>query len=107
MLEELTQRQGVVLATGGGAVTDKTTRSRLMSQGFVIYLCAPIERLVQRTKRDRNRPLLQTDNPQERLEELMNERDPLYRQVADMVVKTDHRTARQVAKEIVNRLSEL
>jgi shikimate kinase len=107
MLEELTRLDGVVLATGGGAVLDRASRARLVSRGFVIYLDAPLDVLVKRTAKDRNRPLLDTDDPRGRLEAIVAERDPLYRQVADMIVKTDHRSPRIVAKEIVRRLSEL
>lgn len=107
MIEELTERQGVVLATGGGAVLDPANRTRLGSRGFVIYLHAPLELLLDRTVRDRNRPLLQTDDPEARLSSLLAERDPLYRELADMVVETNKRSARHVVKEILRRLGEL
>lgn len=107
MIEQLTERDGIVLATGGGAVLDEENRSRLRTRGFAIYLNAPIDLLVERTARDRQRPLLQTDDPKEKLIALAQEREPLYQQVADMVVKTDRRTARHVVKEIVRKLSQL
>ncbi|NIR28548.1 MAG: shikimate kinase AroK [Gammaproteobacteria bacterium] len=107
MLEELTQLDGVVMATGGGAVLERLNRSRLVSRGFVIYLDAPLTVLLARTAKDRSRPLLHSEDPDARLEVIVAERDPLYRQVADMVVKTDHRSPRIVAKEIVKRLSEV
>jgi len=107
MLEELAALDGVVLATGGGAVLDKTNRARLMRRGFIVYLQAPTEVLVERTAKDRNRPLLQTEDPAARLAEIVAERDPVYRDVADMVVKTGQRSARLVAKEIAKRLEEL
>jgi len=107
MIEQLTERDGIVLATGGGAVLDEENRSRLRTRGFAIYLNAPIELLLERTARDKQRPLLQTDDPRAMLTALAAEREPLYQQVADMVVKTDRRTARHVVKEIVRRLSEL
>ena len=78
-----------------------------MSRGFVIYLRAPLEFLVKRTSRDRHRPLLETENPRERLEEIIAEREPLYEQVADMTVTTDQRSIRLVVKDIVKRLSAL
>lgn len=106
MLEELTKLDGVVMATGGGAVLEPHNRARLMSRGFVIYLDAPLKVLVARTAKDRSRPLLHTEDPDARLEAIVAERDPLYRQVADMIVKTDHRSPRVVAKDIVKRLSE-
>jgi shikimate kinase len=107
MIEQLTERDGIVLATGGGAVLDEANRSRLRTRGFVIYLNAPIDLLLERTARDKHRPLLQTDDPKATLMALATEREPLYQQVADMVVKTDRRTARHMVKEIVRGLSEL
>ena len=107
MIEQLTERDGIVLATGGGVVLDEANRSRLRTRGFAIYLNAPIDLLVERTARDRQRPLLQIDDPKAKLVDLVTERDPLYQQVADMVVKTDRRTARHVVKEIVRRLTQL
>ena len=76
-----------MLATGGGAVLDADNRAALMSRGFVVYLYAPLDLLVERTSRDRSRPLLAGADPRERLAELMEERDPLYRQVADLVME--------------------
>lgn len=107
MIEQLTERDGIVLATGGGAVLEEDNRARLRSHGFAIYLNAPIELLLERTARDKQRPLLQTDDPKAKLIALAEEREPLYQQVADMVVKTDRRTARHVVKEIVRRLGQL
>lgn len=107
MIEQLTERDGIVLATGGGAVLDEANRSRLRTRGFVIYLNAPVDLLLERTARDKQRPLLQTDDPKAKLISLATEREPLYQQVADMVVKTDRRTARHVVKEIVRRLGQL
>lgn len=107
ILEQVTQRSGVVLATGGGAVLDEGNRALLIRGGFVIYLYAPIELLTKRTASDRHRPLLQGQNPETAFQEILEKRDPLYRQVADMIVKTDHRTTRYVVKDILKRLSEL
>jgi shikimate kinase len=107
MIDVLTQRRGIVLATGGGAVLDDGNRAVLRSRGFVIYLWAPIERLWQRTSRDRKRPLLQADDPRTKLEAIVTERDPLYRQVADMIVKADQRSPRHVLKGILKQLKSL
>jgi shikimate kinase len=104
MIDELTQQQELILATGGGAVLREENRKHLMERGVVIYLYATLDQLFERTRRDKNRPLLQTDNPRERLEEMMAIRDPLYREVADMVVHTDDRSIRSVIKEIIVRL---
>ena len=82
-------------------------RACLRSRGFAIYLNAPIDLLVTRTSRDRTRPLLHDTDPRQKFETLMEERDPLYRQVADLVVRTNHRTTRYVVKDIVKRLEAL
>jgi shikimate kinase len=100
LIEELTQLQNIVLATGGGAVLDGDNRRCLKQRGFVVYLRAPVTRLFARTHRDHSRPLLQTNNPYSKLEEIVEQRDPLYRQVADLITDTDHRTIRQVVEEI-------
>ena len=107
MIDELSALDGIVLATGGGAVLGETNRANLMSRGYVVYLSAPVELLVERTARDRSRPLLQTADPARRVSELLAERDPLYRDVADTVVQTDRRSARHVVKEIQKRLEAL
>ena len=78
MIDELTQRSEVVLATGGGVVETESNRQHLRSRGFVVYLKSPVEALIQRTKHDRNRPLLQTDNPAQVLRDLMKKREPWY-----------------------------
>ena len=106
MIDELTQLNDTVLATGGGAVLREENRKCLKERGAVIYLYASVEQLFERTSRDRNRPLLQTENPKQKLQELMDQRDPLYREVADMVVHTDDRSIRSVVKEILVRLKQ-
>jgi len=107
MIDELTSRSGVVLATGGGAVLDPDNRRHLSQRGFVIYLSAPIEQLYQRTARDSRRPLLQTDNPRQKLEEILAVRDPLYREVADLVLVTDNKPVRNVVNSLLKQLKEL
>jgi shikimate kinase len=106
MIDELTQLEGIVLATGGGAVLREDNRHHLTQRGVVIYLYASVDQLFERTSRDHNRPLLQTGNPRQKLQELMEQRDPLYREVADMVVHTDDRSIRSVVKEILVRLKQ-
>lgn len=102
---ELTTKQGLVLATGGGAILDDETRSKLGARGFVVYLQTSIEQQLERTRRGRERPLLsQGDDPRSVLEELMTIRDPLYREIADLVVRTDGRRVNAVAREIVDAL---
>jgi len=104
LLEQLTGEDGVVLATGGGVVLDRDNRELLSSRGFNIYLNAPLELLVSRTSRDRQRPLLQTEDRAARIKALVEERDPLYRELADMIVTSDKRSAKQVAREILKQL---
>jgi shikimate kinase len=106
MIDELTQLADIVLATGGGAVLREENRQRLKERGVVIYLYASLDQLFERTSRDRNRPLLQTEDPRGKLEQLMTQRDPLYREVADMVVHTDDRSIKSVVKEILVRLEQ-
>ncbi|MFW5723959.1 MAG: shikimate kinase AroK [Halochromatium sp.] len=104
VVEELAQEDGIVLATGGGVVLTPENRQQLAARGFVIYLhCSP-EQQFARTARDRGRPLIDTDDPQQRLRELMAEREPIYCQVADMVVSTERRGTVSVVKEIRRRL---
>jgi len=104
VIDELSEQTGIVMATGGGAVLRPDNRRDLTSRGVVIYLhCSP-EQQHARTCHDRNRPLLDTEDPLLRLRQLIEERDPLYRQVADMVVSTEHRGISSVVKEIRRRL---
>lgn len=85
-IAELSEVANIVLATGGGVVLDPENRRRLHESGWVVYLNVPPVMLYERTRHDRNRPLLQVDNPLARLEELYAIRDPLYREVAHLVV---------------------
>jgi shikimate kinase len=107
MLDELTGRHDIVLATGGGAVLDEHNRRLLHERGVVVYLHAPIETLVQRTQRDRNRPLLQNTDRRVKFEEIMSVREPLYRETAHVVINTSDRAPTAVAREIIARLQEL
>ncbi|MGD9592456.1 MAG: shikimate kinase AroK [Candidatus Berkiella sp.] len=101
VIDELSQLQGIVLATGGGAVLTADNRNRLAARGTVVYLHTTVEQQVRRTARDKRRPLLQNDIPDETLKDLMQSRDPLYREIADMVVATDGRTVRSVSTEVI------
>ncbi len=94
MIDELTATEGVVLATGGGAVLDPRNREVLRTRGTVVYLRASVDELWNRTRRDRNRPLLQTADPRGRLAELMEIRDPLYREVAHVIIDTGSQSLR-------------
>ena len=106
MLDELTEKKGIVLATGGGAILKAENRQFLMSRGTTIYLYANIDTLLERTSKDRNRPLLQTENPQSKLEELLEIRDPLYRETADIIIDTGKDSIRLALKEILEKLQE-
>jgi len=106
VIDDLSQRQGIVLATGGGVVLDASNRQHLAARGLVVYLRASVDRLVQRTARDRNRPLLQTDDPGQRLQRLYDERDPLYREIADFIVDTDNRNVANSVKMITNQFNK-
>jgi len=104
MINELSKRKNIVLATGGGAVLDPKNRKRLAKRGRVIYLRASIRQQVERTSRDKNRPLLQTADPEKKIRELMKIRDPLYKEVADIIVDTNRRNPRSVSQDICRRL---
>lgn len=101
MVEELTRLAPVVLATGGGVVETPSNRDWLHERGRVVYLYTSVEQQMARTRRDRNRPLLQTEDPEARLHELMDRRDPLYREVAHHVVSTESGNMRRVTDEIL------
>ena len=103
VLDEMTSGSNLVLATGGGAILLEDNR-RALRRGFVVYLSASLETLVERTRRDKSRPLLQNTDRQKKIKELMTERDPIYRQESDIIVETDGRSAKAVAKEIVDQL---
>lgn len=107
IIDELSRRQHQVLATGGGAVLDEANRRALARRGVVVYLHASADQLFKRTARDRNRPLLQTADPQQRIRELLAQREPLYREVADIVMKTGEENVRAVVRKLMGRLRRL
>lgn len=100
VLQALTQEVGLVMATGGGAVLDPVNRVNLANNGMVIYLCAQPQQLWQRTRHGRNRPLLQVADPLAKLQELYVERDPLYREIADIVVESGNGDASHLVKQL-------
>jgi shikimate kinase len=104
LIDELTRRERLVLATGGGVVLDPANRDALASRGTVVYLRASVGDLWHRLRRDRLRPLLQTPDPRARIEQLVLEREPLYRQIADLVVDTGRQPVETVVAAIVRRL---
>ncbi len=103
-IAELTKQDGVVLATGGGAVMDETNRELLSENGLVIYLKTSIDQQYQRTRNSQTRPLLQLDDPRGRLEELMEIRGPIYEDLATLRICTDRRYVKSVAREIQQHL---
>ncbi|MBB5322202.1 shikimate kinase AroK [Marinobacter oulmenensis] len=105
MLDELSGEDKTVLATGGGAVTRPENHELLRRDALVIYLKTSIEQQVERTRKDRNRPLLQNDDPEAVLRKLFRERDPLYTKLADIVMFTDRKSPRLVVRQLVNRVN--
>jgi len=105
VIDDLSKMDGVVLATGGGAVTDADSRSRLGGRGFVVYLYTTVDQQVLRTRKGRQRPLLENVDPRVALQELLDTRDALYREIADIVVETDGRKVKSVADEIIEQVS--
>ena len=103
-IDDLTQMDGIVLATGGGAVMRKENRKHLGARGFVVYLYTSVDQQVLRTARGRERPLLERGDRRQILADLLAVRDPLYREIADLVVDTDRRKVRSVTDEIVAHL---
>jgi shikimate kinase len=104
VIDDLTEKHGIVLATGGGSVECKDVRNRLSARGIVVYLDTTIDKQVVRTKKDKRRPLLQVDNPREVLEQLSEVRTPLYEEIADVVIRTDEQSAKVVAHQIIENV---
>ncbi len=104
VIDDLSQKEGIVLATGGGAIMDPENRNHLGARGFVIYLHTSVDQQLSRTRKGRIRPLLENGDPRAVLESLMATREPLYREIADLTVETDGRKVHAVANEILDRL---
>lgn len=102
LIDELTQRQRTVLATGGGAVLSAENRERLHSRGLVLYLQAGVDEILRRTAADRNRPLLQVADPKARIVELVTQREPLYAQVAHLTFASPAANPRRLVKRILS-----
>lgn len=102
IIDELTKYPNIVLATGGGVILDGFNRNCLTERGIVVYLRAGIDQLHKRTSRDTRRPLLNSGNPREKLQELLAARGPLYEEIADMIIDTD----RQSMKSVVEKISQ-
>lgn len=107
VLSELLLDEPMVIATGGGIVMSEENRRLLKGDGVVVYLTASINQLVERTYKDKKRPLLQVDDPEAKIRELIALRDPLYSEVADFIVQTDRRSPKLVAQEIAEGYAAL
>jgi shikimate kinase / 3-dehydroquinate synthase len=107
MIRELTGQHGIVLATGGGAVLDPANRALLTERGTVVYLRASINSILQRTSHDKNRPLLRTPDPRKKLEELMTQREHLYREIAHLVIDTGRPNVQSMVNTILDQITAL
>lgn len=103
-IDNLTQLNGIILATGGGAILDEQSRRHLQSRGQVVYLRTSVEQQLERTRHGRHRPMLNVADPEQRLRSLFAIRAPLYEAIASIIVSTDHRRVSTVAEEIINQL---
>lgn len=106
VIDELTQLKHLVLATGGGAILAEENRQHLKNRGIVIYLHSDIKYLIERTRHDKNRPLLQTPDPAAKLRELMNIREPLYRETADIIINTGQQSIKTVISAMLDKIKK-
>jgi shikimate kinase len=104
VIQDLTAQSDIVLATGGGAILKPENREYLKARGTVIYLRASVNSILQRTAHDKNRPLLQTANPRERIEQLAREREQYYTEVADLIIETGRPNVQLLVQSIVSQL---
>ncbi len=102
LIDELTSMNHIVLATGGGAVLDTKNRKNLTERGLAIYLKSDIKQLIKRTSRDSKRPLLQNDDPEAVLRKLLEDRGPIYEEVADIVIDTAELSINDIIKQIIS-----
>ena len=103
MIQQLTDLKGVVLATGGGAILNEENRNLLMTNGFVVYLQCSIDRIMERTRKDTQRPLLRTENPRESIERLLEQREQIYISCADFQIDTGRQQSKEVVKSIIRK----
>jgi shikimate kinase len=107
VIGDLSECEGIVLATGGGAILREANRRSLRNRGTVIYLRATVDDLWRRTRNDKNRPLLQTENPRARLQELLIQRDPLYCETAHLIIDTGEQNVQKLVRQLEQQLSQL
>ncbi len=105
-LRDLLSLNNRVIATGGGSVLREENQQLLKQKGYIVFLDTSVNQQMMRLRRDKKRPLLQTENPRQRLEALFAERRPIYLDLADLAVKTDKRVARRLAADIIDRLPD-
>ncbi len=101
ILEEMVQQNSIVLSTGGGIILSETNREHLSSRGTVFYLATPISVQLERTSKDKDRPLLKNGDPGKILEKLHQARESLYEEVADYIVNTEGKSSQEVSEEII------
>ncbi len=106
VIAELARLSNIVLATGGGAVLRENNRQALCSSGIIVYLRGSLEDLWRRTRKDKNRPLLLTDNPRQKLAEIYSVRDPIYSSVADIIIETGNPSIQSLEQDVEARLIE-
>ncbi len=106
VIAELARLSNIVLATGGGAVLRENNRQALCSSGIIVYLRGSVEDLWRRTRKDKNRPLLLTDNPRQKLAEIYSVRDPIYSSVADIIIETGNPSIQSLGQDVEARLIE-
>jgi shikimate kinase len=104
VIADLTLRDGIVLATGGGAIVEPDNRCNLAARGCVVYLETSVAQQLERTRHGKHRPLLVTEDPRTKLEDLLRVREPLYREIADIVVRTDGRRVQLLTDEVMRLL---
>ena len=107
MIRQLTELKGIVLATGGGVILSEQNRELLKNNGYVVYLQCSVERILERTRRDTQRPLLNTENPRKRIEQLLNEREGLYSSCADYIVDTGRLQSKITVNNILHEFQSI
>jgi len=106
VLIDLMQMKNLVLATGGGSVLKEENRILLKEDSLIIFLNANLEQLYHRTAHDKNRPLLQSDDPKEKLRSILEERLPIYTELADIIIETDHQSINVAVNAIIKKIQE-
>lgn len=107
IIEELSQKQGIVLATGGGSVLREENRKLIRRAGTVIYLCATAEQLYERIGHDKKRPLMQTENPLQTLRDLLKQRETHYQEVADLIVYSGKQRVSSLVRDVHNKIKSI